>query len=41
MNRYREIAPEEMNPAQRRAHDLIVAGRRGRFSLADSPALLG
>lgn len=31
MSRYREIAPEEMTPAQRRAHDLIVAGRRGRF----------
>ncbi len=31
MNRYREIEPEEMTPAQRRVHDLIVAGRRGRF----------
>jgi 4-carboxymuconolactone decarboxylase len=31
MSRYREITPEEMTPAQRRAHDLIVAGRRGRF----------
>ncbi len=31
MSRYRDITPAEMNPAQRRAHDLIVAGRRGRF----------
>ncbi len=31
MSRYRDIAPEEMTPAQRRVHDLIVAGRRGRF----------
>jgi 4-carboxymuconolactone decarboxylase len=31
MARYREIALEEMTPAQRRVHDLIVAGRRGRF----------
>lgn len=31
MSRYREITPAEMTPAQRRAHDLIVAGRRGRF----------
>jgi 4-carboxymuconolactone decarboxylase len=29
--RYREITLAEMSPAQRRAHDLIVAGRRGRF----------
>jgi 4-carboxymuconolactone decarboxylase len=29
--RYRDIAPAEMTPAQRRVHDLIVAGRRGRF----------
>ncbi len=31
MARYRDITPGEMTPAQRRAHDLIVAGRRGRF----------
>jgi 4-carboxymuconolactone decarboxylase len=31
MSRYREITPAEMSPAQRRVHDLIVAGRRGRF----------
>jgi 4-carboxymuconolactone decarboxylase len=31
MSRYRDIAPEEMTPAQQRVHDLIVAGRRGRF----------
>jgi 4-carboxymuconolactone decarboxylase len=31
MARYREIALEEMTPAQRRVHDQIVAGRRGRF----------
>lgn len=31
MSRYREIAPEEMTPAQRRVRDEIVAGRRGRF----------
>jgi 4-carboxymuconolactone decarboxylase len=31
MARYREITPAEMTPAQRRVHDLIVAGRRGRF----------
>jgi 4-carboxymuconolactone decarboxylase len=29
--RYRDITPGEMTPAQRRVHDLIVAGRRGRF----------
>jgi len=29
--RYRDITPDEMTPAQRRVHDLIVAGRRGRF----------
>jgi 4-carboxymuconolactone decarboxylase len=29
--RYREITPAEMTPAQRRVHDQIVAGRRGRF----------
>ena len=31
MNRYREITAAEMNPAQKRVHDKIVAGRRGRF----------
>jgi 4-carboxymuconolactone decarboxylase len=31
MARYRDIALSEMTPAQRRVHDLIVAGRRGRF----------
>ncbi len=31
MARYREITVEEMTPAQRRVHDQIIAGRRGRF----------
>jgi 4-carboxymuconolactone decarboxylase len=31
MARYRDIAPAQMTQAQRRVHDLIVAGRRGRF----------
>lgn len=31
MARYREITLAEMTPNQRRVHDLIVAGRRGRF----------
>jgi 4-carboxymuconolactone decarboxylase len=31
MSRYREIAPAEMSPAQKRVHDQIVAGKRGRF----------
>ena len=31
MSRYREISPTEMNPAQKRVHDQIVAGKRGRF----------
>ena len=31
MARYRDITPAEMTPAQRRVHDLIVSGRRGRF----------
>lgn len=31
MSRYRDIAPDDMTPAQRRVHDQIVAGRRGRF----------
>jgi len=31
MSRYREITVAEMTPAQKRAHDSIVSGRRGRF----------
>jgi 4-carboxymuconolactone decarboxylase len=31
MARYRDITPAEMTPAQRRVHDQIIAGRRGRF----------
>jgi 4-carboxymuconolactone decarboxylase len=31
MSRYREIAVAEMDPAQKRVHDQIVAGKRGRF----------
>ncbi len=31
MDRYRDIMLAEMTPAQRRVHDLIVAGKRGRF----------
>ena len=31
MARYKDITATEMTPAQRRVHDLIVAGRRGRF----------
>src|ERR1700719_2347252 len=31
MARYRDITPAEMTSAQRRVHDLIVSGRRGRF----------
>ena len=31
MSRYREISVAEMNPAQKRVHDIIVSGRRGRF----------
>ena len=31
MSRYREIAAAEMNPAQKRVHDQIIAGARGRF----------
>jgi len=31
MARYREITLVEMSPVQRRVHDLILAGRRGRF----------
>ena len=31
MSRYREITTADMTPAQRHVHDLIIAGRRGRF----------
>jgi 4-carboxymuconolactone decarboxylase len=31
MSRYREIPPAEMDAAQKRVHDQIVAGKRGRF----------
>src|SRR5436190_1014380 len=31
MARYRDVTTAEMTPAQRRVHDQIVAGRRGRF----------
>ena len=31
MSRYREISGAEMDPAQKRVHDQIVAGKRGRF----------
>ncbi|MGD9617578.1 MAG: carboxymuconolactone decarboxylase family protein [Alphaproteobacteria bacterium] len=31
MSRYREIAVAEMDPAQKRVHDQIVSGKRGRF----------
>jgi 4-carboxymuconolactone decarboxylase len=31
MSRYRNLAVEDMTPAQRRVRDLIIAGRRGRF----------
>ncbi|MBV8736534.1 MAG: carboxymuconolactone decarboxylase family protein [Alphaproteobacteria bacterium] len=31
MDRYRGMTREEMTPAQQHVHDLIVAGRRGRF----------
>jgi 4-carboxymuconolactone decarboxylase len=31
MSRYREISPTEMNPAQTRVRDQIVAGKRGAF----------
>jgi 4-carboxymuconolactone decarboxylase len=31
MARYHAIALAEMTPAQRRVHDMIIAGRRGRF----------
>lgn len=44
MTRYRDITLAEMTPEQRRAHDLIVAGRRGQFGgpfqlLIRSPAV--
>src|SRR6478672_8025573 len=31
MSRYREITFAEMDPAQKRVHDQIVSGKRGRF----------
>jgi 4-carboxymuconolactone decarboxylase len=31
MSRYRDITVAEMDPAQQRVHDQIVAGKRGRF----------
>ncbi|HLY46188.1 MAG TPA: carboxymuconolactone decarboxylase family protein [Stellaceae bacterium] len=31
MSRYREIPVSDMTPAQKRVHDQIVAGKRGRF----------
>src|SRR5438128_3952771 len=31
MSRYHDITAAEMNPAQKRVRDQIVAGRRGRF----------
>ncbi|MGH7094658.1 MAG: carboxymuconolactone decarboxylase family protein [Stellaceae bacterium] len=31
MARYREITPAEMAPAQKKVHDEIVSGKRGRF----------
>ena len=31
MSRYREISVAEMNPEQKRVHDQIIAGKRGRF----------
>src|SRR6185312_5588689 len=31
MARYRDLAPAEMNPAQKKVHDEIVSGKRGRF----------
>jgi 4-carboxymuconolactone decarboxylase len=31
MSRYREISAAEMTPAQKRVHDQIIAGKRGRF----------
>jgi 4-carboxymuconolactone decarboxylase len=31
MSRYRELSLAELSPAQKRVHDQIVAGKRGRF----------
>jgi 4-carboxymuconolactone decarboxylase len=31
MTRYRDITPAEMDPEQKRVHDQIVSGKRGRF----------
>src|SRR5881227_3601680 len=31
MSRYRDITVAEMNPAQKRVHDQIIAGKRARF----------
>src|SRR4051794_5370159 len=31
MSRYREITAADMDPAQKRVHDQIVSGKRGRF----------
>src|SRR5712671_3723434 len=31
MSRYRDITAAEMSPAQKRVHDQIIAGKRGRF----------
>src|SRR5437588_3914142 len=31
MSRYREIAPNVMRPEQKRVHEQIIAGKRGRF----------
>ena len=31
MSGYREISPAEMTPTQKRVHDQIIAGARGRF----------
>src|SRR6185437_2942901 len=31
MARYRDLTPAEMNPAQKKVHDEIVSGKRGRF----------
>src|SRR3954464_565404 len=31
MSRYRETPPAEMTPSQKRVHDQIIAGKRGRF----------
>ena len=31
MSRYREISPAKMSPAQKRVHDQIISGKRGRF----------